>query len=518
MRFRKPLMLVLAMGFSAGSVMAALSPSMQEWGKGPVQHLMTKQEAAQWKAIKTDEEAQKFIDLFWAKRDPSPGTPENEHKLRFDQLVQLSDERFQFQRTKGSMTDRGRVMILVGPPSSIANNRADTPSGTLQQAPQSIESREFAQPDVTPTQVWKWEKERVPAYMGGRDMEISFVDRHGNGDFRVDTGSKTNVPDTLAKAQQSYIVNPNLTQVPAQAVAQPQAAPAPPPAQTVVVPGVEATPAKVFKTESLKVAVDEFKTATTNPYKAPHITYGEFITPEGEYFVPVQIYVPGDSGLTKDTTATFFSVVEDAQGNVVGVWEEPATLSESKTDLYFDKSLNLQPGKYKAVFGLARDGKPVAVTKADLDLKGLAKDSAGASILMISNNIYALPAAQSPTDPFAFGGIKVVPKGDRAFAKADELWYFFELRNPGVDANGAPKVQVKVDVEGTTNAKKKVKMSAPLSEAVAEPLKGVAGHFGVGSSIPLSGFEPGEYTLKLKVIDTVTKQTYNMEQPFKVTK
>jgi hypothetical protein len=63
-----------------------------------------------------------------------------------------------------------------------------------------------------------------------------------------------------------------------------------------------------------------------------------------------------------------------------------------------------------------------------------------------------------------------------------------------------------------------VKLGAPLSEAVAEPLKGVAGHYGVGSSIPLSGFDAGEYTLKLKVIDTISKQTYNMEQPFKVTK
>ena len=63
-----------------------------------------------------------------------------------------------------------------------------------------------------------------------------------------------------------------------------------------------------------------------------------------------------------------------------------------------------------------------------------------------------------------------------------------------------------------------MKMGAPLAEAVAEPLKGVPGHFGVGSSIPLASFDAGDYTLKLKVIDTISKQTYNMEQPFKVTK
>ena len=42
------------------------------------------------------------------------------------------------------------------------------------------------------------------------------------------------------------------------------------------------------------------------------------------------------------------------------------------------------------------------------------------------------------------------------------------------------------------------------------------GHYGVGSSIPLSSFKPGSYTLKVKVTDTVKKVSYNLSDDFKV--
>jgi len=55
--------LVAALAVIAVSAFA-LSTENAEWGKGPAQFLMTKEEAARWKAVKTDEEAAKFIALF----------------------------------------------------------------------------------------------------------------------------------------------------------------------------------------------------------------------------------------------------------------------------------------------------------------------------------------------------------------------------------------------------------------------------------------------------------------------
>ncbi|HUF18319.1 MAG TPA: GWxTD domain-containing protein [Thermoanaerobaculia bacterium] len=513
MKFRKPMMLSLIALFAATGAFAALSPEMKAWGEGPVQHLMTAEESAKWKVIRTDAEAQAFADLFWARRDPTPATPINEAQIRFDELVKIADSRFTWQRTKGSMSDRGKVMILVGLPTSIQKSRADNVTGSQAAPPQGF-TGEFVRPDVNAMETWTYEKDRIPPFAPtpGREIEITFVDRHNNGDFRLDPGSKGSPIPLMNAAVSASIVSPNLTEVPQYAVATPSV---PSSVESATVPAPQLTPATAFKTEAYKVAIDEFKKAQTSSYKNAYVTYGEGVTADGEYFVPVQLYLPKESGVSGDNL-TFFASVENAQGEVVGVYEEAATLSTSKDDAYYDKSLNLAPGKYTAVFGLASNGKPVSMAKSELDLAALDPDAAGTSRLILSNNVFALTAAQQPTDPFAFGGIKVVPKGDRTFQKADELWYFLELRNPGMNPEGQPKVQVKLDVEGTTAANKKVKMSAPLTEAAVEPLKGVEGHFALGSSIPLEGFEPGDYMLKVRVIDTVSKQTYNMQQEFKV--
>ena len=41
--------LIIAFTFAASSAFAALSPEHQEWGKGPVQWIMTSDEQRQWK-------------------------------------------------------------------------------------------------------------------------------------------------------------------------------------------------------------------------------------------------------------------------------------------------------------------------------------------------------------------------------------------------------------------------------------------------------------------------------------
>jgi hypothetical protein len=47
-------------------------------------------------------------------------------------------------------------------------------------------------------------------------------------------------------------------------------------------------------------------------------------------------------------------------------------------------------------------------------------------------------------------------------------------------------------------------------------LKGVPGHYGLGNSIPLTSFKPGEYTFNVKVIDTIKKASYTLSEKFTV--
>jgi hypothetical protein len=254
------------------------------------------------------------------------------------------------------------------------------------------------------------------------------------------------------------------------------------------------------------------------------------VTSGGHQFVPVMLYIPNDAGITPAQNLTFFGVVQDTAGKNVAAFEVPAKLTATRDNYFVDVTLlGLPAGRHRGYFGLASGTSVVTMNTSEMQLAGtLDKSAPAVSRLILSNHVYPLDAPQGPVDPFAFGGLKVVPKADRVFRPSDELWYFVEMRNPGVvEPSGdvvpvtgvpvaMPKVQLRVDVEGTDATGKPKKLSAPLREVDAIAMKGVPGHYGVGSGIPLASFQPGEYTLTVKLIDTVRKMSYTFYEKFRV--
>src|SRR5687767_7791649 len=95
---------------------AGLSKAAQEWRRGPEKFLLTNEEEKAWKSVTTDEAAASFIDLFWARRDPTPGTPRNEFREEFLTRVRFSDGSFAEKKRRGALSDRGQVYIVLGPP------------------------------------------------------------------------------------------------------------------------------------------------------------------------------------------------------------------------------------------------------------------------------------------------------------------------------------------------------------------------------------------------------------------
>jgi len=96
--------------------------------------------------------------------------------------------------------------------------------------------------------------------------------------------------------------------------------------------------------------------------------------------------------------------------------------------------------------------------------------SGDVSRLIVSNNIFNLTQKQSPFEPFAFGGTKVVPKPDRVFRRTDEMWLFEEIRSPTVGVDGTPQLTMRITIE--SGGKTIANSTMP---AEASPLKGVAG-------------------------------------------
>ena len=204
-----PRMLLLAVLFlTAIPAFGELSAQYKEWGNGPAQWIMSTDEKRAWKKVTTDSEAVSFIDLFWVRRDPTPGTALNEYRNGFESRVVFSDENFREKRKRGAMTDRGRVYIVLGAPSNMANavNQTNDQMGV---APgESSGSRQRGTRDT-----WIWEFADAQKFGMGR-IEVVFIENPTSGSrlrdpHRPDFGLADHV------ALEKSIAQPGLTAVPA---------------------------------------------------------------------------------------------------------------------------------------------------------------------------------------------------------------------------------------------------------------------------------------------------------------
>lgn len=495
----------------AGSAVAQLTAPYAGWGDTAVKWLMTKEEAKQWKAVRTDADAKKFVDLFWARRDPTPATARNEFQEEFNLRVGLADQSFTTAKTKGSMSDRGRAVILLGSPYTVtskggggraASNLPTNPGSTSGDGTVSVGGARGAAAMIT----WTYASDKKPKFIDRKDFEVLFSDERGGGEYEFAITPRSNPEMFMGAAVKHYLLHPELNAVPTYADASPAAT----------------TPAAVarntaFRDSSLKAAIDAMRAEKKLNMGPAHLTWGEFVTPTGEGFIPVSLYVPATSGIPAGTKMTFFGLVENEAGDVVEVHEEEATLAASGKDAYFDKSLSLGPGKYKATFGLAANGKPVSIASTDMAVTGLDPAEAAISQLILTNSYLPLPE-QKITDPYAFGTLKIVPKGDAVFSTADDFTYFFEVRNPGVQETGAPKLMVKMDITGKPAEGKAVNLNFPMAEVDAQPLKGAKGRYGVIQAFALSDFKPGDYSIKVRVRDMVLSKNYDFEKKFTIVK
>ena len=169
---------------------AALSPQYEEWRTGPIQWIMTGPEKNAWKKLASDQAASDFIDLFWARRDPSAGTPQNEARDEWDSRVKYADERFKEPRKRGSLTDRGRAWTVLGPPpgmtdvhgritNTVDSHRAGSASTSSTGRGQSDETTGRMDPSggrqLGARDVWIWEHDAAVAKFDLPRVEIVFV-------------------------------------------------------------------------------------------------------------------------------------------------------------------------------------------------------------------------------------------------------------------------------------------------------------------------------------------------------
>ncbi len=95
---------------------------------GPTRWLMLPEEIHRAERLDTTREAVEFVEEFWRRRDPDPEEPGNPFAKAFYERVEAADRLYADGGQRGSLTDRGRALILLGPPPVLRYSQKRVPA------------------------------------------------------------------------------------------------------------------------------------------------------------------------------------------------------------------------------------------------------------------------------------------------------------------------------------------------------------------------------------------------------
>lgn len=127
---RWPLLAAAALAAACAAV-APGSETARAWSEGPVRWLLLPEELEELHAIRGGPELSQFLRAFWIRRDDDPSTPEIPITQVYAERVAAADRLYAEDGVRGSLTDRGGTLLLLGPPSILrtAQRRSPTWSG-----------------------------------------------------------------------------------------------------------------------------------------------------------------------------------------------------------------------------------------------------------------------------------------------------------------------------------------------------------------------------------------------------
>lgn len=125
---RRVCLLAVAAVLSVTPLFAANLGKYNDWNESPASYFMTKAEREQWAQLSSEAGAEQFVQKFTADRGGEPFTKE------LTKRAAMADKYLTVGKTPGAKSLRGKVVILLGPPSSmnvaVRQPRAAGRSGT----------------------------------------------------------------------------------------------------------------------------------------------------------------------------------------------------------------------------------------------------------------------------------------------------------------------------------------------------------------------------------------------------
>lgn len=450
-----------AVGFAANKY--------DDWLENQVKPIITKSERDAFKKLKTDAEKDKFIEDFWAHRDPTPGTPENEYRTTYEAQLKIITDKLKGARTNPLDTDMGMTALLLG--------------GGYELKPEEKGKGD----DETPKQTWVYH--HLPAGLASGDVVIKFEGDPDEGGFKfAEPKDARKVLDT-AREYYAHLAE-KASGMQAEEKAKMEAS----------MQAAEAMPQ--VTTPEVKAALDAAAGGTLATDVPVHALADSFMSSTGDVFATFA------AATTADVSAGKVGIrIMKADGSLVKEGEYPFT-SPDEAPGHFQAGTPLKPGDYTVYISVVAGGKSGSVKQA----LNVPDYNAGFSMssLILAKNFKQLPEAKPEKEPYTFGKIKVEPSADRLFTKADEVIVVYEGYNFEMPAGAtAPNLEVTFSFQHESEPAKSTPPAPPNGLVTGKKIT-------VPTSYPLAKFPPGNYKLTVTLTEKAGGKTASRETTFTI--
>ena len=502
-----------------------LETPYKKWLTEDVGYIITDEERKAFKQLSTDEERQSFIEQFWLRRDPTPDTEENEFKEEHYRRIAYANEHYA-SGIPGWKTDRGRIYIMYGPADEVESH----PSGGTYERP--IEEGGGT------TSTYPFEQWRYRYIEGvGTNIIIEFVDPTMSGEFHM-------TMDPSEKDALLYVPGAGLTLYEQMGISDKTARfnrtdgthlgtggqPLPESMNefTRLEQYAKLQKPPVVKYKDLEAVVTSNIRFNTLPMKVHtdfiRITDSTILCPITIQFERKDLQFQQKEGVSK-AVINIFGRISSLSRRTINTFEDPVTI-EVPTDLLgqaingssiYQKSVPLAPGLYRLNI-VAKDltGGTMTSYEVALNVPHFDEEKLAGSSVILADIIEKVPTRSIGTGQFVIGDTKVRPRLGDSFGRDETLGIYAQFYNFTPDEktrkpNGAIEYQI---VKNGTNQV----IMPPYSEDVSTLPNASAQQVTVEKLLPLKKFqfEPGQYTLKMKVTDKTSNQILNESATFTV--
>jgi GWxTD domain-containing protein len=445
---------------------AQLSDEYEEWADGPAGFLLTKKEKKLWSKISTDAEAEQFIELFWAQRNPDPASTFNPFRAEFDSKVRFAEENFSYKGHSGAATDRAKVLILMGKPEGIQVRAA---SASVVGIDSSSGTGDEVQGE---THVWVYNPTKMPPSLKIKGAELFFMfyeEKLNSNNFTLDRSARESFKglSALADAPDVYLLHPNLKEIP-KPISIEGGAPAPP-------------------------AHLAWLDAGEAPFNDIAIVISELgVSDSAHRPLWIHLELPPDSP-ELDLLA---GRVTDSGGEVVSNFEIAATPLPGQNGTAYHLAFPLAEGSYSIDIAGAAGSEPQLVANLSTEVAAVPEEGTWMSPIWLGTGVTANPEAKLG-DAFTIGGWHLTLLSGPEVTRESEITYFGFVVRPVLDENGAVRIRSRIRLK---------KDGKPLGRALEVPLDSsriLGDLYMYGNSIGLSAIpEIGSYEFEFEITET----------------